>query len=92
MQSKKNISDITVAGIKTVNGNIYKVGSPYTLLYAAAGGSFDWTYGVAGIIHSYCLELTSGNNYGFLWPETQIPTIGNEVYQGLRVLFQTIKQ
>jgi hypothetical protein len=29
---QKNISDITVAAIKTVNGNIYKVGSPYTLL------------------------------------------------------------
>jgi hypothetical protein len=47
---------------------------------------------VAGIVNSYALELTNGQNYGFIWPESQIPAIGNELYQGLRALFQAIKQ
>jgi hypothetical protein len=57
---------------------VFKVGSVTNLLYAAAGGSFDWTKGVQNIKYSVGLELrpsSSGTDasYGFVLPADRIP-------------------
>ncbi len=63
---------------------------------SAAGGSFDWTKGVAGIKYSIALELRPGQTgpdsvYGFTLPETRVPTVGKETYTGLMAMIKSIK-
>ena len=49
----------------------------------AAGGSFDWARGVAGIKYAYALELRDLGRYGFLLPVSQIIPSGEEVLSAI---------
>ena len=47
---------------------------------SAAGASYDWVKGVAGVKYSYTLELRDTGRYGFLLPQSQIIPSGEEVW------------
>jgi carboxypeptidase A2 len=93
----KSISQIGVNALKAVSGTTYTIGPPYyTVAYAAAGGSFDWTKAVAGIKYSISLELRPGSSgvdsqYGFTLPEDRAPATGEETYKGLKAMINAIK-
>ncbi|RWS24654.1 carboxypeptidase A2-like protein, partial [Leptotrombidium deliense] len=58
--------------ILKTTGEIYRIGPLSTELYVGSGFSLDWTYGKAGIIHSYLAELRDKGTHGFLLPAEQI--------------------
>jgi len=91
------IASVGVMALRAYNGTNYIIGTPATLLNPGAGGSFDWTKGVAGIKHSYCLELSPGqtgvdSQYGFVLPVDRVPRVGQEVYLGLKAMIKRIKE
>ena len=52
------------------------------------GDTTDWTFGVLGIIHSYCVELRpkSYSQGGFVLPPDKIVPVGKETFAGLKAL------
>ena len=53
---------------------------------AAAGGSYDWVKGVAGIKYSYALELRDNGTYGFMLPQEQVIPTAEEVWAALEAI------
>lgn len=52
------------------------------------GDTTDWTFGVLGVVHSYCVELrpkTYGQG-GFILPPDKIIPVGQETFAGLKAL------
>jgi len=87
----------TASVIKSVYGTTFVSGTTSNLLYLAAGCSNDWAYGSANIKHAYTFELRPGTgtadaSFGFVLPESRAPLVGEEMYQGFKALFLTIKQ
>ncbi|XP_013394600.1 carboxypeptidase B-like, partial [Lingula anatina] len=80
------VANLAKTAIKNVNGKSYSVGSPGSLLYDAAGGSFDWAKGVAGIKYAYTLELRPADNTsgGFAIPASEILPTGRETYAAVK--------
>jgi len=76
-------AQIGANAIKAVNGRTYSIGSSSKLLYAASGGSEDWTAGTLGITYSYCLELPPVGGTGFIAPTSEIKKTGDETYKGV---------
>jgi len=70
-----------VAECRKVNGNNYAFGAICRTIYQASGSSVDFGYGDGGVIHSYTTEAF-GNN--FTPPPSYIPTVGAEVWAGLK--------
>ena len=56
------------------------------------GDTTDWTFGVLGIIHSYCVELRprSSGQGGFVLPPDKIIPVGKETFEGLIALTQNM--
>ena len=52
------------------------------------GDTTDWTFGVLGVIHSYCVELRpkSYSDGGFILPPDKIIPVGQETFAGLKAL------
>ena len=52
------------------------------------GDTTDWTFGVLGVIHSYCVELRpkSYSQGGFILPPDKIIPVGEETFAGLKAL------
>lgn len=52
------------------------------------GDTTDWTFGVLGVIHSYCVELRpkSSGDGGFTLPPDKIIPVGEETFAGLKAL------
>ena len=57
----------------------------------AAGGSEDWTYGELGVKYSFSVELRDTGRYGFLLPPDQIIPTGEETFEGLKALVNSMK-
>ncbi|KAL9959742.1 hypothetical protein ACROYT_G033097 [Oculina patagonica] len=68
------------------HGTRFQYGSSAALLYPAAGGSEDWTYGKLGVEYSFSVELRDEGRYGFLLPANQIIPTGEETFEGLKAL------
>jgi hypothetical protein len=88
---------VGVDAIKAAGGPSFTLGSSARILYVSSGGSEDWTYGVAKIPYSYCLELRpsqsdSDSFYGFALPADRIPKSGAETYAGITAFLRGIKQ
>jgi len=64
-----------------VNGRQYDYGSSARVIYVAAGGSDDYTYGHGGAVRSFTIEA-----YGtsFTPPTTFIEPIGSEIWAGIK--------
>jgi len=90
-------AQIGIGGIRAYgDANGWTSGSSSRILYIASGGSEDWTYGVAGIKYSFCLELRPGQtgtdaNFGFTLPEDRAPKAGLETYGGIVTFLKSIK-
>lgn len=80
------------AAIASVAGTRYTIGSPPQVLYAAAGGSFDWVKGEAGVDMSYTLELPGGGSYGFDLPASRILDVCVETFEGVKVFYNYVEQ
>ena len=52
------------------------------------GDTTDWTFGILGVIHSYCVELRpkSYSQGGFILPPDKIVPVGRETFAGLKAL------
>merc|ERR1712198_569623 len=74
------VADIGAEAIWKVNRKKFSVGTPPGLLYAVAGGSFDYVKDVLGVKYAYALELRpeEGGVFGFIVPESQISDSGRE--------------
>ncbi|XP_013421751.1 carboxypeptidase B-like [Lingula anatina] len=70
--------------LKKKHGTTFKVGSPASILYSAAGASFDWAKGVAKIKYAYTLELRDTGRFGFILPPNQILPVGEEVWGAVK--------
>ncbi|XP_068759283.1 carboxypeptidase B-like [Montipora capricornis] len=73
------------------HGTRFQYGSSAYLLYAASGGSEDWTYGSLGVKYSFSVELRDTGRYGFLLPPEQIIPTGEETFEGLKALVDAMK-
>ena len=78
------------AAVKDVHNKGYTTGNSAIVLYPAAGGSDDWTYGAMNIIYSYTLELRDTGRYGFLLPPDEIIPNGEEIWAGVQTMAQYI--
>ncbi|XP_077990849.1 carboxypeptidase B-like [Glandiceps talaboti] len=73
-----------VSALSAVFGTKYTYGDVANTLYASAGSSLDWAYGVKNVKYSYVLELRDTGEYGFLLPEDQIEPTAIETFEGLK--------
>lgn len=87
---------IGVSALSAVYGNSkWVIYSSSKILYIASGGSEDWAMGVAQIPYSYCFELRPSNSdadsyYGFTLPQDRAPKAGEETYQGIKAMLNSI--
>ncbi|CAH3117909.1 unnamed protein product [Porites lobata] len=91
-EEQMRVAKIAVEAIRRKHGKSYKYGSSAVLLYKAAGGSEDWTYGSLGVKYSFTVELPPrGANPGFILPPSQIITTGEEIFEGLKALVTAMR-
>lgn len=69
-----------------VHNTSFTTGPIASTIYQVGGSSVDWTYGRLNITHSYAVELRDQGEYGFLLPEDQILSSGEELLAGLNAL------
>jgi hypothetical protein len=76
-----------VAGVRSVNQRTYASGTSANVIYIAAGGSDDWSYGGLKVVPSYTVEA-----YGtsFTPQPNQIGPIGREIYAGCKALVKAL--
>ncbi|KAJ8019614.1 Carboxypeptidase A1 [Holothuria leucospilota] len=79
-------SRVAVNAIRATHGKWFQYGSIANVIYVASGSSADWGYDVAGIKHSYALELRDRGQYGFSLPADQIQPTSEEFYAGVDAL------
>ncbi|EDO46924.1 predicted protein [Nematostella vectensis] len=80
-----------VNALQAVHGTRYVFGPASTTIYPTAGDTTDWTYGVLGCVHSYCVELRpTGNPPGFILPPAQIIPTGQETFAALKALVRNM--
>jgi len=80
--------DAAVNALQSVHGTYYKRGPAAIVIYPTTGDTTDWTYGVLGVHHSYCVELRpqSSGAGGFILHESKIIPTGQETFAGLKAL------
>merc|ERR1712156_872028 len=61
-------------------------------LYPAAGASDDWYRGGLGTRYSFTTELRDTGYYGFVLPPEQIIPSGEELFAGMKVVFEKLIQ
>jgi len=77
----------SVRALAAVFGTQYQYGPIYHVIYAASGGSNDYTYGQLGVVYSYAPELRpiAGTGNGFVVAPSQITLSAQETFQALKV-------
>ncbi|KAH8302209.1 hypothetical protein KR044_004078 [Drosophila immigrans] len=86
------IDEVAQAGadaIKSSTGTKYTVGSSTNVLYAAAGGSDDYAFGVAKFPISITMELPAGGS-GFNPTTAQILPFVSETWTGIRAMAKKV--
>jgi murein tripeptide amidase MpaA len=84
------VGNKAIKALEAVSGTKYTAGATAEILYAAAGGSFDWAKGVAGIKYAYAFELRDTGRFGFLLPAYQIIPSGKETFAAVRSMADDI--
>ncbi|CAH1779222.1 unnamed protein product [Owenia fusiformis] len=89
----ERVANIGATALQKVYGTSYIVGSPPQILYAAAGGSYDWAKMYAGVKYSYTLELRPGRgaSNGFILSPSQITPNGREVWASVIAVTDALK-
>ena len=62
------------------------------ILDPAAGASDDWYRGGLGTRYSFTTELRDTGYYGFVLPPEQIIPSGEELFAGMKVVFEKLIQ
>jgi len=77
--------DAASSALTDTHGKSYTHGATAETIYVASGGSSDWYYDGAGVIHSYTYECrpTMGSGSGFILPEDEIIPNSEEVFAGM---------
>ncbi|XP_034483899.1 carboxypeptidase B [Drosophila innubila] len=91
-QEWRSIDEVAQAGaaaIKKSTGTKYTVGSSTNVLYAAAGGSDDYAFGVAKFPISITMELPAGGS-GFNPTTEQILPFVSETWTGIRAMAEKV--
>jgi len=85
---QKKAMGAAVNALKAVYGTRYRYGPAAITIYPTTGDTTDWTFGVLGVIHSYCVELRpkSSGDGGFTLPPDKIIPVGEETFAGLKAL------
>lgn len=85
---QKKAMEAAVNALTAVYGTSYKYGPAAITIYPTTGDTTDWTFGVLGVIHSYCVELRpkSYSQGGFILPPDKIIPVGQETFAGLKAL------
>lgn len=88
------VAKASVAALNTVSPSIrYTIGTSTNVLYAAAGGADDWSYGSAAKAkYSYTVELRDTGTYGFQLPASQIKASGDETSAAFIALASEVKK
>ncbi|CAH1795226.1 unnamed protein product, partial [Owenia fusiformis] len=83
----ERVATLAMAGLRSVNGREFIVGTPPDILYPASGGAYDWAKASAGVKYSYAPELrpASAIEGGFILDTTHIMPSGREVFEALRI-------
>lgn len=79
-----------VRALTAVHGTSYRVGSPPDILYAASGGTLDFAKAKASVKFVYTPELRDTGRYGFILPPNQIIPSGQETFEAIRVMADTV--
>ena len=85
-----SISTDVVNAIQDTYDTKWKYGPIATTVYVASGSSVDYWYDELGIICAFAVELRDTGKYGFLLPDSEIPLVANEMWNGYSVLLQAI--
>lgn len=84
----KRAMKAAVTALQSVYGTRYTYGPAAITIYPTTGDTTDWTFGVLGVVHSYCVELRprSSSQGGFILPPDKIIPVGRETFAGLKAL------
>jgi len=74
------IMRIARSSILSVNGYTYAIGTSANVIYIAAGGSDDWSFGDLDVTASFTVEIYGSS---FTAPPTQIPFLAREIFIGV---------
>jgi len=69
--------------LTAVHGTQFELGTGFSTIYPTSGTADDWSYGVAGIVHSACTETRDTGRYGFLAPAEEIFPASEEYLAGV---------
>lgn len=75
------------AAIASVYGTPFTVGLSGATLYPTAGSSADFATDIAGAEYAYAFELRDKGENGFVLPPDQIRPVGEEMLEGVKVMF-----
>lgn len=78
------LGDAAADAIEAYSGRRYTVGVSSTTLYATAGDSTDYVYGIFNVTLSYTVELP-GEGVGFIWPPERIFPVAQESWDSIEV-------
>ncbi|XP_077990877.1 carboxypeptidase B-like [Glandiceps talaboti] len=84
LEIQNRTNKASVDALEAMYGTKYTYGPIAETIYMVSGGSIDWAYGEAGIVHSYTTELRDDGEYGFLLPEDQIEATAIETFEALK--------
>lgn len=89
----KKAMQAAVKALTAVHGTSYKYGPAAITIYPTTGDTTDWTFGVLGVVHSYCVELRpkSYSGGGFVLPPDKIIPVGQETFAGLKALTRNME-
>ncbi|KAL9959382.1 hypothetical protein ACROYT_G032704 [Oculina patagonica] len=84
----KKAMTAAVNALTSVHGTRYTYGPAAITIYPTTGDTTDWTFGVLGVTHSYCVELRprTSSQGGFILPPDKIIPVGQETFAGLKAL------
>jgi len=74
------IMQIARSSIRSVNGYSYAIGTSANVIYIAAGGSDDWSFGDLDVLASFTVEIYGSS---FSTPPSQILPLGREILIGV---------
>jgi len=85
---QKKAMEAAVNALQKVYGTRYTYGPAAITIYPTTGDTTDWTFGVLGVVHSYCVELRprTSSQGGFILPPDKIIPVGKETFAGLKAL------
>lgn len=83
------VAQAGASAISASTGTKYTVGSSTNVLYAAAGGSDDYAFGVAQFPVSITMELPAGGT-GFNPTTAQILPFVSETWTGIRAMAEKV--